>query len=526
MTALPLVALALALPWERQGNRFTLKLDDGRAELDWVSAAAFRFARDWTGQPSSHARPGGGDPVAVSMSDAGSAVEFRTRYLVVEVRKSDLRLLIRDGEGSVLLAENAGASRQGGAVVLESALKVNERIYGLGAETAGPLDRRGMKIAASRPFLWSSAGYGRYFPSDVRHAFDLSAGRCRVEIGAAARVEHYFYYGPAPKEILEQHLAVAPQVLAWSPADLEVLGAGELPVYARRLPQPAAADWTALAEAVERLNHASMSAIQMPVFDLAAFAAAPEPLRRRAEQLAMAAPLVAGADPEGRLAAWRRRLRPYLYAYFQEAHDRGIPVIRPLAMQYTRDPEAARHADLFMFGDEILAAPVLTAEAGREVYLPMGVWTELRTNRTHPGRRSIRIEASADELPLFVKNGAIVPFLDDAAADRVEAHYFPRLAGEFFIFEPDLGEHTQLHASPAGDLYRFEIECKAGREYEWVAHHLPAPKRVARGETEFRRVERRDLLRPDTWFHDGAAGNLHIRLRARAGGDEIVNAAF
>jgi hypothetical protein len=282
----------------------------------------------------------------------------------------------------------------------------------------------------------------------------------------------------------------------------------------------------ALAEAVTRLNHASMSAVQMPVFDLAAFAAAPEALGGRAAQLAMAAPLVSGPDPDGKVARWRLRLRPYLYAYFQEAHDRGIPVIRPLAMQYSRDPEAARHSDVFMFGDEILAAPILSGDGRREVYLPMGVWTDLRTNQTHAGRRRIPIEAAADELPLFVKNGSIIPFLDDAGADRVTAHYFPKLAAEFFIFEPDLGEHTQLHASPAGDFYRFEIECKAGREYEWVAHHLPAPKKVAQGETAFVRVGSRDRLRPNAWFHDSAAGNLHIRLRTRAGGGAIVNAAY
>ena len=525
MGFLSLLLLAIALPWERQGNRFTLKLDDGRAELDWVSASTIRFARDWTGQPSRN-RPGGSDPVEVSDFDAGLAVEFRTRYLVLEIRKSDLRLTVKDGQGEMLMAETAGVRREGGAVVLESSLGVSEHIYGLGMQTLGALDRRGAKLDTERAYLWSSAGYGRYFPAGERHAFDLGAGRCRVEIPGASRVEHYLYYGPAPKEILEQHLAVAPQVTAWSPADLEVLKPDRLPEYAVRLPGAAASGWDALAETVTRLNHASLSAVQMPVFDLGAFAGAPEPLRLRAAQLAKVAPLVAASRGAEEVTRWRLRLRPYLYAYFQEAHDRGIPILRPLIVQFARDPEAAKHSDVFMFGDEFLAAPVFSPDGRRALYLPMGIWMDLRTNQTYNGRRTIDIEAPAGELPLFVKNGAIVPFLEDPNSDRIAAHYFPKLGGEFFIFEPEAGDHTQLHASPAGDFYRFEIESKVDRDYEWVAHHLPSPKTVACGETAFAKVESRERLRPGTWFHDDAAGNLHIRVHASAGSDIIVNVTF
>ncbi|MDP2998593.1 MAG: glycoside hydrolase family 31 protein [Bryobacterales bacterium] len=518
-----LLALALASPWERQGNRFTLKLEDGRAELDWVSASTFRFARDWNKTPSRNRR-GGGEPVEVSDFDTGPAVEFRTRYLAVEVRKSDLRLRVRDGAGGLLMEETAGARREGGAVVLEGPLGAAERIYGLGVETLGALDRRGVKTETERPFLWSSGGWGRYFPSGERHRFDLGGGRLRVEIPGAGRTEHYFYYGPAPKEILEQHLAVAPQVRAWAPADVEALKPSRLPAYAVRMPGAAAPGWEALAETVARLIHASLSAVQMPVFDLGAFDGAPEALRRRAMQLGMVSPLVMGEG--GEIERWRVRLRPYLYAYFQEAHDRGIPVIRPLVMQFARDVEAAGHSDVFMFGDEFLAAPILSPGGRRELYLPMGMWTDLRTNATYSGRRTIRIEAAPDELPLFAKNGAVIPFLDEAATDRISAHYFPKLGGEFFLFEPDANDHTQLHASPAGDLYRFEIESKVDREYEWVAHHLPAPKRVACGERVFGEVAGKGELRPGTWFHDGARGNLHVRVGAAAGADVIVNVSF
>ncbi|MBI4874650.1 MAG: hypothetical protein HY822_08455 [Acidobacteria bacterium] len=517
MGFLSLVALALVLPWERQGNRFTLKLEDGRAEMDWVGASAFRFARDWSGRPFVN-RPGGSDPVEVAAVATGETAEFRTRHLTVEVRNRDLRLRVKDSQGVVLLEELAGARREGAGIVLESSLAAGERVYGLGALALGPLDRRGAKIETPRPLFWSSAGYGRYFPSTDRHSVDLIADRCRVAVAGAARTEHYFYYGPSPKEILEQHVVIAPQVVSWATGDTQVLRSDRLPEYAVRLP-----GGEALAETVVRLNHAALSGVQMPVFDLGAFTEAPEPLRRRAEQLAMVAPLVTAPAGAEALSRWRNRLRPYLYAYFQEAHDRGIPVLRPLAMQVPREPAAAPHADLYHFGDELLAAPVLSAGGRRDVYLPMGIWTDLRDNRTYTGRRVIPIEAAPEELPLFAKNGAVIPFLE---GDRIEAHYFPKLGGEFFIFEPDIGEHTQLHASPAGDYYRFEIESRVDREYEWVAHHLPPPKAVMRGETSLPQVDSRDKLRPGTWFYDAAARNLHLRVTAPADADIILNASF
>ncbi len=525
MPLLAFLVLAAVLPWDRQGDRFTLKLEDGHAELDWVNPSTFRFARQWGTGPSRN-RPGASAPVDVAQSDTGPAVEFRSTYLVVSVRKSDLRLRITDGRGKLLMAESAGVRHEDGAIVLETALSRDEHIYGLGAETPGPLDRRGSTLSATRGFLWSTAGYGRYFPLPDRYDFDLTGDHCRVGARGAARVEHYFYYGPMPKEIMEQHVQVAPQVTTWSPADLDVLRANRLPEYAAPLPG-AAAGWGALADTVARWNHLSLSAVQMPAFDLGAFASAPEALRQRAAQLAMVAPLVAGGRGVSEaVTRWRLRLRPYLFAYFQEAHDRGIPLIRPLLVQFPGDPETPKHSDTFMLGDEMLAAPVLTPENGRDLYLPMGIWTDLRTNQTYPGRRTVHVEATPGEPPLFAKNGAIVPFLEDPNSDRVAAHYFPKLGGEFFIFEPDVSDHTQLHASPAGDYYRFEIESKVDREYEWVAHHLPAPGQVARGDRVFPRAESKEKLRAGTWFHDRTAGNLHIRVRAAAGEDVIVNVSF
>ena len=105
-------------------------------------------------------------------------------------------------------------------------------------------------------------------------------------------------------------------------------------------------------------------------------------------------------------------------------------------------------------------------------------------------------------------------------------HYFPKLGGEFFLFESDLGEYSQVHAGPAGDFLRLEIESKKHRVYEWIVHHLDRPRRIAAGAVEYAQVDRPNGLHPGAWFYDGRNKNLHVRMTGRAGADEIVNIAF
>jgi len=92
----------------------------------------------------------------------------------------------------------------------------------------------------------------------------------------------------------------------------------------------------------------------------------------------------------------------------------------------------------------------------------------------------------------------------------MELHYFPKLAGEFFIFESELEDYSQVHAAPAGEYLRLQIESKKGRDYEWVVHHAERPSDVSGG----------------SWRYDAARKNLHIRCRVEAGGDLILNVAF
>lgn len=106
----------------------------------------------------------------------------------------------------------------------------------------------------------------------------------------------------------------------------------------------------------------------------------------------------------------RYRLLPYLYNAFHDAAQTGLPVMRALLLDYPDDPAAVDQNSEFLFGDDLLVAPVLLSNhTEREVYLPRGVWYDFWTDRRYSGPTSITVGAPLDLIPLFVRGGAIVP---------------------------------------------------------------------------------------------------------------------
>jgi alpha-glucosidase len=106
----------------------------------------------------------------------------------------------------------------------------------------------------------------------------------------------------------------------------------------------------------------------------------------------------------------RYRLLPYLYREFEEATRRGLPLMRAMVLAYPEDRETFRLEDEFLFGDDILAAPVLADGArSRSVYFPAGRWLDWRSGAVHAGPVRAWVDAPLEVLPLFLREGAIVP---------------------------------------------------------------------------------------------------------------------
>jgi len=106
----------------------------------------------------------------------------------------------------------------------------------------------------------------------------------------------------------------------------------------------------------------------------------------------------------------RYRLLPYIYNAAHEACTTGIPIMRPLVLEYPTDPQVLNMADEYLFGSDILVAPILDEGAiERSVYLPRGSWIDYWSEELHEGSQFITSEASLDTIPLFVRQGAIIP---------------------------------------------------------------------------------------------------------------------
>ncbi|OHE71982.1 MAG: family 31 glucosidase [Treponema sp. GWB1_62_6] len=110
----------------------------------------------------------------------------------------------------------------------------------------------------------------------------------------------------------------------------------------------------------------------------------------------------------------RERLKPYIARLMREAHERGTPPMRPLFYDFPKDGTAWEIEDEYMFGSDLLVAPVMKAgERERRVYLPEGArWTEVWTGTSYGGGTTTTVAAPLDRIPLFAKDDAVLPILE------------------------------------------------------------------------------------------------------------------
>ena len=113
----------------------------------------------------------------------------------------------------------------------------------------------------------------------------------------------------------------------------------------------------------------------------------------------------------------RERLRPYISLQMAAAHEKGTPVIRPLFYDFPQDAAAWQVEDQFMFGPDILVAPVTAAGVReRDVYLPAGsVWTAAWSGAeagaaTFTGGQTVRAAAPIERIPVFLREGSGLNF--------------------------------------------------------------------------------------------------------------------
>lgn len=106
----------------------------------------------------------------------------------------------------------------------------------------------------------------------------------------------------------------------------------------------------------------------------------------------------------------RYQLLPYLYTMFWQYIEEGIPMLKPLVYFDQEDTQTHYRTDEFIFGNHILVCPILEPNAvGRRMYIPRGNWYNYWNNEPVQGGRETWVDVAFDQIPLFIKAGAVVP---------------------------------------------------------------------------------------------------------------------
>lgn len=140
----------------------------------------------------------------------------------------------------------------------------------------------------------------------------------------------------------------------------------------------------------------------------------------------------------------RYQLLPHIYNVMADSSRSGLPALRPLVLEYPDDPRTWGMDEEFMFGGDLLIAPVLhEAERVRDVYLPKGEWYDFWSGRQYVGGGGVRVPVTLEKIPIFARGGAfifrqpVVQHTGEMRGQPLEVQVFPATSSEAVLYEDD-----------------------------------------------------------------------------------------
>ena len=181
----------------------------------------------------------------------------------------------------------------------------------------------------------------------------------------------------------------------------------------------------------------------------------------------------------------RYRLMPYIYGSARKCVEQSLPMARALVIEYQDDPSVWNLGDEFLFGDAFLVAPIMSEENRRSVYLPAGVWIDWWTGNRIVGSRWLDVEAPLETLPLYVREGALIPmgpvmnYVGEKPIDRIELKV-ARFVGE---------GRSSLDVPVNGEWVPVEYVAEAGKHLVTIGKSpVPFEVQPLSGEVEVRQA--------------------------------------
>ena len=143
----------------------------------------------------------------------------------------------------------------------------------------------------------------------------------------------------------------------------------------------------------------------------------------------------------------RYKMLPYLYTAFYQYVKDGTPMVKPLVLLDQEDHQTYYRTDEFLFGKHLLVCPILQPNSkGRRMYVPKGNWFNYWTHEVVEGGKELWVDADIDSIPLFVKEGAIIPkypvqqYVGEKTIEDVELEVYYKEGKESSVLYEDAHE--------------------------------------------------------------------------------------
>ncbi len=189
----------------------------------------------------------------------------------------------------------------------------------------------------------------------------------------------------------------------------------------------------------------------------------------------------------------RYRLLPYIYTYAITAHQTGAPILRPLVFEYQYDTNTYDRDYDMLFGSEILVSPVITeGVTQKSVYLPEGTWIHYWNGTEYTGPGLFTVDApifGKDGLPMFIKQGAIIPMMqptmhiDEESTGMLTLDVYPKPGGSSSFVMKDTNRSINVKAPILETTFNSEDSISdtkiqigsSNRNYTIVVHQNQRP---------------------------------------------------
>ena len=177
-------------------------------------------------------------------------------------------------------------------------------------------------------------------------------------------------------------------------------------------------------------------------------------------------------DPEiekiaRKYAELRYQLLTLNYTLGWEARETGLPLIRSLWLHYPQDPVASSLGDQYLWGRDLLIAPVYQKGAkARELYLPAGEWHDFWSGRRHKGKQRIVREIDLATMPVFVRAGAILPidpirqYSSEAVKEPLTIRVYPGADGQWQMYHDDGASNAYLKGDSSLTSFSWDDRAK------------------------------------------------------------------